>query len=395
MEEENNTNNTENPKQDNNTTNTENPKQDNNTDNTENPKQDNNTLLYILGGGLVVALIAIAFLLFSGGNDGDSGEAGDGDATAMPPIVSTVPIPVEPTDAPEQPIPTPEPGDPTGVVIAPDGVNVRTGPGTAYQVIGIVSFGTSGEIIGKSADGAWWAALVPNAPNRTGWVSASFVEATDVDDVPVLPAPPLPTATAVPTPEPEIAFWADSTVIDQGQCTTLRWDVKNIQAIWVYSQGQPYQNFPVTGTGSRQECPATTTTYEMRVQRTDGLIELRQVTIQVNATNPLANTSWQLANMFGNPPVGGVNPMVFFYADGRISVNGGCNDFNSTYSTYGSQIYIGTLSGSQKLCGEPIDSQEVNFINVLQSATTFEINGGQLILKNSAGTEVLRFNRIG
>jgi len=381
--------------EENNTNNTENPKQDNNTTNTENPKQDNNTLLYILGGGLVVALIAIAFLLFSGGNDGDSGEAGGGEATTMPPIVSTVPIPVEPTDAPEQPIPTPEPGDPTGVVIAPDGVNVRTGPGTAYQVIGMVPFGTSGEIIGKSADGAWWAALAPNAPNGTGWVSASFVEGTDVDDVPVLPAPPLPTATAVPTPEPSIAFWADSTVIDQGQCTTLRWDVQNIQAIWVYPQGEPYQNFPVTGTGSRQECPLVTTTYEMRVQRTDGLIELRQVTIQVNATNPLANTSWRMATLYGNPPVAGTTPMAFFYADGRLSVDGGCNNFTSTYSTYGDQIYIGPLSGGQMACAGEIGAQEGSFVNAIQSATTFSITSNQLILKNSAGTEVLRFNRAG
>lgn len=369
--------------------------EENNTNKTENPKQGNNTLLYILGGGLVVALIAIAFLMFSRGGDGDSGEAGGDDAIAMPPIVSTLPIPVEPTDAPVYPVPTPEPGDPTGVVIAPDGVNVRTGPGTAYQIIGMVPFGTSGKLVGKSSDGAWWAALAPNAPNGVGWVSAPFVTATDAGDVPVLPAPALPTATAVPTPEPEIAFWADSTVIDQGQCTTLRWDVKNIQAIWVYPQGQPYQNFPVTGTGSRQECPLTTTTYEMRVQRTDGLIELRQVTIQVNATNPLANTSWVMASLYGNPPVASATPMAFFYSDGRLSVNGGCNDFSGTYSTYGDQIYIGPMNGGRVSCGGEIDAQENSFKNALQSATTFKLEGGQLILKNSAGTEVLRFNRIG
>jgi heat shock protein HslJ len=205
----------------------------------------------------------------------------------------------------------------------------------------------------------------------------------------------LPTVTAVPTPEPEIAFWADSTVIDQGQCTTLRWDVKNIQAIWVYPLGEPYQNFPVTGTGSRQECPLTTTTYEMRVQRTDGLIELRQVTIQVNATNPLANTSWRMTKLNGNNPVGGVVPMAFFYDDGRLSADGGCNKFSSTYSTYGDQLYIGALSGGRIACGGEVDTQEITYINALQSATTFSITGGQLILKNNAGTEVLSFNRAG
>ena len=368
----------------------------NEVNNEESPKGGNNTLVYILGGGLLVALIAIGFLMFSGkGDSPDEGAGTDPVATAPPPAVATLPVPVEPTDAPEHIVPTPEPGDPTGVVIAPDGVNVRTGPGTAYQVIGMVPFGTSGKIIGKSADGAWWAALAPNAPNGVGWVSAAFIDATDAGGVPVLPAPALPTATVVPTPEPEIAFWADSTVIDQGQCTTLRWDVKNIQAIWVYPQGEPYQNFPVTGTGSRQECPLTTTTYEMRVQRTDGLIELRQVTIQVNATNPLANTSWRMATLYGNPPVAGATPMVFFYDDGRLSADGGCNHYTSTYSTHGDQIYIGSLSGGQMACAGEVGAQEGSFVNALQSATTFSISGNQLILKNSAGTEVLRFNRAG
>ena len=369
---------------------------ENNTNKEGSPKGGNNTLVYILGGGLLIALIAIAFLMFSGkGDSTDEAAGGDSTATAPPPAIATLPIPVEPTDAPEHIVPTPEPGEPTGVVIAPDGVNVRMGPSTAYQVIGMVPFGTSGKIVGKSADGAWWAASDPSASAGVGWVSAAFVSATDVEDVPVLPAPPLPTATVIPTPEPEISFWADSTVIDQGQCTTLRWDVKNIQAIWVYPQGQPYQNFPVTGTGSRQECPLTTTTYEMRVQRTDGLIELRQVTIQVNATNPLANTSWRMTTMYGNPPVPNTTPMVFFYHDGRLSVDSGCNVSNSTYSTYGDQIYIGPLNGGQMACGGEIDMQEGSYINALQSATTFSINGGQLILKNSAGTEVLRFNRAG
>ncbi len=374
------------------------------TTNTEQPaatppeqKKESNILIYVLAGGLVVALLAIGFLMFSRGDDTDEVAEGEPTAVSTSPVVvvTSVPLPVVPTPAPEHPIPTPEPGEPTGVVIAPDGVNVRTGPGTAYEVIGMVPQGTSGKIIGKSADGQWWATLAPNAPNAIGWVSAAFIAATDVADVPVLPAPPLPTATAVPTPEPSIAFWADSTVIDQGQCTTLRWDVQNIQAIWVYPQGEPYQNYPVTGTGSRQECPLTTTTYEMRVQRTDGAIELRQVTIQVNANNPLANTSWRMATMYGNPPIGGVTPMAFFYADGRLSADGGCNSYTGTYTTHGSNIYIGPLGGGQMACTGEIGAQDGAFINALQSATTFSITGNQLILMNSAGTEVLRFDRAG
>lgn len=85
---------------------------------------------------------------------------------------------------------------PTGRVTAQLGVNIRTGPGTMYPVVGIAPLDTEGEIVGRSADGQWWVASVPSAPNGQGWVAAAYVEASNADDVPTLPAPPLPEVTA-------------------------------------------------------------------------------------------------------------------------------------------------------------------------------------------------------
>ena len=67
--------------------------------------------------------------------------------------------------------PEPGPAAPTGRVTAPQGVNVRTGPGTNFPVIGVAPFGREGEIIGRSADGAWWVVAVPTAPGGMGSVS--------------------------------------------------------------------------------------------------------------------------------------------------------------------------------------------------------------------------------
>ncbi len=85
---------------------------------------------------------------------------------------------------------------PSGRVTAQLGVNIRVGPGTQFPIVGVAPLGTEGEIVGVSADGQWWAARVPSAPNEQGWVAAAYVEASNADDVPVLPAPPLPKATA-------------------------------------------------------------------------------------------------------------------------------------------------------------------------------------------------------
>jgi heat shock protein HslJ/uncharacterized protein YraI len=80
---------------------------------------------------------------------------------------------------------------PTAVAIEP--INVRSGPGSQYSSYGIVSVGTSGEVIGVSEDGEWWVVKVSiqYAPDGRGWVAAEFVEVSNADDVPVIPTPPL------------------------------------------------------------------------------------------------------------------------------------------------------------------------------------------------------------
>ena len=88
-------------------------------------------------------------------------------------------------------LPTPEEGEGTATVIAPAGVNVRTGPGNEYAVLGVASFGQTGTVVGVSQDREWWVINVPGAPNDQGWVSAEFVAVENADNVPVIPAPPV------------------------------------------------------------------------------------------------------------------------------------------------------------------------------------------------------------
>jgi heat shock protein HslJ/chitodextrinase len=82
-------------------------------------------------------------------------------------------------------------------------------------------------------------------------------------------------------PPAKIRFWADDEVIEAGQCTRLHWDVENVQAVWVYPRGKPYEDYPATGQESREVCPPETTTFEMRVLLADNNVEFRQVTVQV------------------------------------------------------------------------------------------------------------------
>lgn len=82
---------------------------------------------------------------------------------------------------------------------------------------------------------------------------------------------------AVETPPAEsIEFYADRTTITQGECVTIGWDVEGIKAVYFEDAG-------VTGQETREVCPTTTTTYTLRVVRTDDSEVQRQITITVNA----------------------------------------------------------------------------------------------------------------
>lgn len=81
-------------------------------------------------------------------------------------------------------------------------------------------------------------------------------------------------ASAPPPPPFTINFWADRTEIRRGECTTLRWDVQGVRAVYYQDQG-------VAGVSSNQECPGSDRTYRLRVVRVDGVEERREVFVRV------------------------------------------------------------------------------------------------------------------
>ena len=100
-----------------------------------------------------------------------------------------------------------------------------------------------------------------------------------------VPASATPTPWPTQTPSADIKFWADSTNLNQGQCTNLHWDVQNVKEVYLYEDGQNWQNHGVAGKGDRQECPHQSTNYNLRVVKNDNSVETRRLTIYVQAGN--------------------------------------------------------------------------------------------------------------
>lgn len=96
-----------------------------------------------------------------------------------------------------------------------------------------------------------------------------------------VPALPTPTPAPTQTPAPGIDFRVDRTNIKAGECVVFSWDVENVREVYFYAQGEKWQEKGVTGQESRTVCPAVTTTYELRVVKRDGAVEIRQIAIYV------------------------------------------------------------------------------------------------------------------
>jgi ABC-type amino acid transport substrate-binding protein len=100
------------------------------------------------------------------------------------------------------------------------------------------------------------------------------------------PPTPLPPPGPTPIPPPPALnpnLRADSTYITAGQCTTVRWDVDNVNAVY-FIDGSNVQG--VGGHDSRTVCPTTTTTYTLRVVQRDNSAVDFYITINVSGAPP-------------------------------------------------------------------------------------------------------------
>ncbi len=91
------------------------------------------------------------------------------------------------------------------MVIAPDQVNVRSGPGTNYERIGVMTAGQRLPALGRSPGGDWIQIVYPGVPGNVGWVYSYNVSLEGAGILPVVEPPPLPTARATATIDPTLA----------------------------------------------------------------------------------------------------------------------------------------------------------------------------------------------
>lgn len=99
--------------------------------------------------------------------------------------------------------PTAEAAGPT--VTALVDTPIRTGPGETFEQIGVLVQGQTAEVNAITADGFWYGILWQGAQNDRSWVSSADVLAENIENMPVVQPPTLPTDIPTeipPTPVP-------------------------------------------------------------------------------------------------------------------------------------------------------------------------------------------------
>ena len=101
-------------------------------------------------------------------------------------------------------------GTPTGPVVTvrldidqPE-INLRAGPGTTYDKVGVLQVGESAIAKGRTAVGDWILIVYYGAPNNEAWIYASLVNITP-GELPVVEPPALPTPLVTVTIDPTMA----------------------------------------------------------------------------------------------------------------------------------------------------------------------------------------------
>ncbi len=116
-------------------------------------------------------------------------------------VIATSTLPASQTPSPSQtplpPLSTPTVDPVRGTIITQ--VNVRSGPGTSFNSLGLLNAQDPVTLTGKDANGAWLQIDFAQGPEGKGWVNAAFVQADRIESLPIVSSDNVIAGTGTPT----------------------------------------------------------------------------------------------------------------------------------------------------------------------------------------------------
>ncbi len=96
------------------------------------------------------------------------------------------------------------------VAIIQHQLNIRSGPGADFNSLGTLNPQDVVRLIGKDANGVWLQINFTSGPDGKGWISAAFVQAQGVENLPIITESGAVVGTGTPT---EVPFTPTSTLV--------------------------------------------------------------------------------------------------------------------------------------------------------------------------------------
>ena len=120
---------------------------------------------------------------------------------------------------------------------------------------------------------------------------------------------------------------------------------------------------------------------------------------ETSSGSDLANTEWELVSMgspgAAAPVVAGSTVTIKFTPDGQAAGTAGCNSYGGQFRLQGVQITFSKIASTLMACAdEKVMGQEQQYLQALETAGTFQINGDQLTITYNNDQGVLTFKKV-
>ncbi len=137
---------------------------------------------------------------------------------------------------------TPQPGP---EIVVPEEVNVRSGPSTEYELIGVLIQGQRALALGRTPGGDWIQIEYLGVPGNVAWVYSPFVvlEPPTVT-LPIVEPPPTATPRATATIDPTLAAQFNLAQVEPTRLPTFTPASPVIQPTFPSPEAQERSGFP-------------------------------------------------------------------------------------------------------------------------------------------------------
>jgi heat shock protein HslJ len=113
------------------------------------------------------------------------------------------------------------------------------------------------------------------------------------------------------------------------------------------------------------------------------------------SSQDLTGNIWLLSELNGRAPITGTTITAEFDEEGRVAGSSGCNNYSTSYIVDGNQLtFSEPMASTLMACPEPIMEQERDYTQALADTAEFEIINDELILIDSKGNELARFDAV-